>query len=150
MQETREELSTLDAKCSAQIVIAGLIYPFLRSRPFYLWGRIGYDRKALKDEALGLVARDKRVGDWALTVQGDSYDRVWGGGLTNFLLGVTRGKLDLSHVATDAQADGQTARTQGRFTRFNYSLARLQKMTERVSLFVAWNGQHANKNLDSV
>ena len=144
-----EELSDLDAKGVAQTVNAGLKFPFLRSRTLNIWGGVDYDHKALKDEALGLVAHDKRIEDVTFTLQANSFDGLFGGGLTNVLLSGTYGTLDLSRVAIDEEADAQTAHTQGGFTRYNYGLTRLQRLTDRLSLFASWNGQWANRNLDS-
>src|SRR5262249_55207602 len=107
--EIGEELSSLDAAGTAETASAGLQYAFLRSRGFNIWGDIDYDYKALRDEALGAVAHDKRIGDWTLAVRGDSLDGLWGGGLSNFLLGVTYGDLNLSRVAADADVDALTA-----------------------------------------
>lgn len=147
--EIGKELAAVGSEGSANTVNAQLAYAFVRSRPFNLSGSVGYEGKALQDETLGVVTRDKRVEDWSVLLSGDAFDSLAGGGLSNFSLTLTHGDLDLSRVPADLSADQSTARTQGNFSKVNYNVARLQKLSDRFTLFGALSGQTAGKNLDS-
>ena len=66
-----------------------------------------------------------------------------------YSLSYTRGRLDLSANANNAQGDKQTAQTNGGFDRLNLSLSRLQRLTAETTLIASLSGQWASKNLDS-
>lgn len=145
-----KDLADLDASGSSNIIGAGISYPFIRTRFLNLWGGVNYASKVLVDDAFGEHLRDKHIDVWNTRVSGDSYDRLGGGGLNNFSATLTTGDLDLSKVAADLALDQTSgAGTNGSYTKLGYSLARLQKLTGRLSLFGALNGQFADKNLDS-
>ena len=127
----------------------GLSYPLMRKRETNLNASLNYDNKALEEKTLGLVTRDRRADVTTLGLSGDHYDRMGGGGLTNFMLSYSNGQLNLDGVANDAATDRATAQTQGNYQKLNYSLARLQKLAGDTSLFAAINGQMATQNLDS-
>lgn len=147
--EVGKELSSLDARGKARTATLNASYPFVRTRNFSLWGGLAYDHKALEDETLGVKVHDKRLNNVTASLNGNRWDRWGGGGISSFAVSLTRGELDLSGVAVDLAADRLTARTDGGFTKANYSLARLQKLTGRLALFGAVNGQFASDNLDS-
>ena len=127
----------------------GLTYPIIRKRESNLSTSLTYDAKALQDKTLGLVTRDRRADNITIGLSGDRYDRLGGGGLTNFLLGYTNGQLNLDGNAQDAATDRTTGKTQGNFQKVTYSFARLQKLVGDTSFFVTINGQAATQNLDS-
>lgn len=147
--EIGKELSNLDSKGDAQTKGAQLSYPIVRSRAKNLWTKIGYDHKTLRDESLNATLHDKRLNNITTSLQGDAYDQWHGGGLFNFSLGLTQGKLDLSRNTSDLTSDQSSAYTNGSFTKYTYSLARLQTLNSQLSLFAAINGQNTRKNLDS-
>lgn len=144
-----KEQESLESEGRAYTQTAGLSYPVIRSRDLNLWANGAYSHKSLIDESLGAKTHDKRVNEGTLSLNGDRYDQFLGGGLTNYQLGVTAGKLDLSALAADLATDQATARTDGNFGKLNYGVARLQKLDEQFSLFGSFNGQYASKNLDS-
>lgn len=144
-----KELASLDAKGSARTATLNASYPIIRTRDFNLWGGLAYDHNALEDETLGVKVHDKRLNSTTASLNASRQDRWGGGGITSLAVSLTRGDLDLSGVAVDLAADRLTARTDGNFTKANYSLARLQKLTDRFALFGAVNGQLTSDNLDS-
>ena len=145
-----KELADLDASGSSSIIGAGVSYPFIRTRFLNLWVGVNYASKGLQDDAFGEHLRDRHINVWNTRLSGDSYDRLGGGGLNNFSATLTTGDLDLSRVPSDLALDQTSgARTNGSYAKLGFTLARLQKMTGRLSLFGALNGQVTDKNLDS-
>jgi hemolysin activation/secretion protein len=61
---------------------------------------------------------------------------------------LTAGQLDFQNGTAEA-VDFSTAKTRGGYAKLNVSLARLQGLTQSTSLYAAFNGQIADKNLDS-
>lgn len=85
-----------------------------------------------------------------LGIRGDNHDFLGGGGLNTFGVAVSAGHLDLNGLAADPySADSTTARSHGDYQKFSYSFTRLQKLSETFSLYTAFSGQLASKNLDS-
>ncbi|WP_116808252.1 ShlB/FhaC/HecB family hemolysin secretion/activation protein [Steroidobacter cummioxidans] len=147
--EVKEELRQLDAEGEAQTASINASYPFIRSRSTNLWGTAVYNYRSLTDEIMGVTIRDKRINSGSVSLTGSHQDRFGGAGITQASLALTSGDLDLSRVAFDKEADALTARSDGSFSKVGYGLARLQRVTDRVSLFGAINGQITNHNLDS-
>lgn len=147
--EIGKELTHLDSKGEAQTKSLKLSYPLVRSRVKNFWANLGYDRKALKDETLGVPLHDKRLDNWTVAIQGDAYDNWHQGGLFNYAFSMTQGTLNLSRIPADVSTDLSSARSNGSFTKFTYSLARLQTINSQLSFFAAINGQNSSKNLDS-
>lgn len=143
-----EELAANESRGEAATTSLNLSYPFIRRRDQNLRGQLGYETKSLKDETLGVVQKDRRIENFIVGLSGDSHDQLGGGGLSNFSVVGTHGDADLSRVSSDVTGDA-TARTAGKFSKLNYSLARLQKITDQYSLFGSFSGQTASKNLVS-
>ena len=80
---------------------------------------------------------------------GNAFDRFGGGGLNSFSLAFHAGHLDLTDITAAQAADAAGPRSAGEFFRGTYSLARLQRLTGRLSLFGSVRGQVAGGNLDS-
>jgi len=144
-----EEFSVLDASGAATVANVFVSYPLIRTQNFNLYGLLAYEGKQLNDR-IGLLASvsDKRSTLYGLTLNGDARDAVGGGGINTFGLTYSEGDLDLE-TASVRLADSATARTHGRFSQLNFSLMRLQHLTDKTYLYVYANGQRASKNLDS-
>lgn len=125
-----------------------LSYPFLRSRSTNVYGTAGFTNKDLKDDSAAGLLRSKQVDVWNLAVSGDRLDTYGGGGLTSWNLGWNGGRLNLG-VASDRAADAAGYGAQGRYDKFTYGLARLQKLPGTFTAFANFSGQSAGKNLDS-
>jgi len=126
-----------------------LSYPLLRSRSNNVYATLGFTHKALKDESLVGVLRDKRVNVWNAALSGDALDTRGGGGLTAWNAGLTTGQLNLDGVPADAAADAAGYDAQGHFDKLNYGFSRLQKLPGAFTAFASVSGQAAGKNLDS-
>ncbi len=103
----------------------------------------------LNDEANGEKTRDRTISTGTLSVSGNFFDTFFGGGLTSASVILTGGNVDLSGLTANKENDDAGPRTQGTFLRATYSIARLQRVTQKVSLFGSLRGQFASYNLDS-
>ena len=81
------------------------------------------------------------------SLYGNHRDSFGGGGLTTYSLTESFGDLDIITPAALA-VDAATARTNGHYGKLGFNAARLQSVTEKISLYGAINGQFASKNLD--
>lgn len=151
--ETRYELccdfDALDAEGDAQTATLVLQYPFVRGRDFSLYGSLAYDARNYFDETIAGTTDDKKTRLVTLGLNGDSRDVVGGGGLNNFWLAAVSGRLDLGDWAPYKAADAASARSQGSYSKFSWSLSRLQSIGASTSLYAGLAGQFASKNLDS-
>ncbi|MCX7092394.1 MAG: BamA/TamA family outer membrane protein [Methylobacter sp.] len=143
------EFSQLGLEGMAQSAGGGLSYPFIRSRAFSLWGIADYTHKAMTDSSLQVLTGKKQIDNGTLGFNGQRLDRFFGGGFNQFSYSATVGGVDLSGLDSERVADQSTAHTQGVYGKHNFSLARLQKLTDSLSFFSAANGQLANGNLTS-
>lgn len=124
-------------------------YPLLRGSLHNVNLSLALDRKYLFNEAGGRVISDKLLDAWSMGVGGDSSDRLGEGGITIWNLNLAGGTLDLSGNADNQAADRRGPASQGGFQKLGLSIARLQRLGERDSLWVSLNAQRALKNLDS-
>lgn len=126
-----------------------LDYSLLRRRDANVRLSGGFVWKALRDDSLAGRLNDKRSQSTSLAVSVETRDGWLGGGFTSGSLSWAYGDLDLSRVPAALAADAMTLRTQGEFHRVNASVARIQHVADRFSLFMRVHGQWASSNLDS-
>lgn len=124
-------------------------YPIIRTRQLNVSGALGYTYKVLTDKTNAVVSSDRRVTDWQPSVTVSNFDSFGGGGLSTGTFSTTIGRLDRSRVETDEQTDATSANSSGSFHKLNLSAARLQRLTSDFSLFMSFNGQYSDENLDS-
>lgn len=143
-----QEFAALQASGNAKIGSVYTSYPLLRSRADNLYAQLNYDGKSFHDksDAAGTVT-DKDIKVWMANLNGDARDGFGGGGVSNYSLTWTTGKVDIG-TPNALQVDQSTARSNGRFNKLSFSAARLQGWTENTSLFASLSGQVASKNLD--
>lgn len=139
----RGETVTLHPEGDSHIVDAGLSYPILRSRTANITASIGYEFKILSDSILDTSISDKRLHSGTIGFRGDKYDTIMGGGYTTWNAGVTTGNYN------ENIADLAITKTEGSYTYFNFGLARLQRLADRVTLNLSYSGQFALNNLDT-
>ena len=133
-----------DARVSSLFVI----HPLIRSRNLNLYGQVGYDGKQLSDKA-GTGSSDKRDDLFTAGASGDSRDGLGGGGMNSFSATIASGLLDLTADPSLFTTDANSTKSNGSYTKGNYSLARMQRLTDNYSIYAALSGQAASKNLDS-
>ncbi len=125
------------------------IYPFIRSRNNNLYGQLGYDAKHMVDKGNGSTIDDKFDDLYMAGLSGDSRDGLGGGGMNGYSATYSAGNIDLSGVPNSLGQDANGPKTNGNFTKINYNVSRVQRLTDNFSLYAAFSGQNASKNLDS-
>jgi hemolysin activation/secretion protein len=144
-------LDDLDAHGTAHVASAWLAQPLLRTRNSRMDVRLQFDHKRLRDRIDASALRNDRHGNhWMASVDGQYSDDFAGGGFTSGSLSLGHGRLGFDRgAAAAAAADAATARTQGSYTHWNASLARMQSLNSNTRLYASVSGQHSNRNLDS-
>ena len=147
--ELAKDFGDLDAHGNARISSVYLIQPLLRSRDLSLYAQLQYDDKRLKDDIDQVSHKDdKRSRVVTASLSGDSRDSLFGGGVNGFAVSWAQGSLNIDGELNQ-WLDDESAGTQGRFHRINPSFVRLQRLTERFSLYGQLQGQWSDGNLDS-
>lgn len=147
--ELGKDFEDLRAHGNARIASVYAIQPLVRSRDFSLFTQLQFDDKRLKDDIdLFDEKSDKHARVVTLTLNGNSRDDLLGGGVNSFALGWSQGSLTLDGAQAQ-RTDDDTAGTRGRFHKLNPSLVRLQRLSDRFSLYTQLQGQWADGNLDS-
>ena len=144
-----EDFAALNSQGDAKTLGLNASYPLLRSgtRNASLAGAI--DRKDYYNEANEISTSEKRVHTALFALNGDLLDGFGNGGMTRWGVNLTAGQVDLSANATNESADQNGPGTAGSYQKLGYSLARLQRMSDRSTLWFSLSGQRASKNLDS-
>lgn len=113
-------------------------YPLIRSRNSNLSAGLIYDDKTFEDKIDSTTLRDKKAQVLTASLYGNRRDSLGGGGVTGYSLALSAGNID-----------GDSAEINGNFNKLGFSLSRLQRVTDTVSLSAVANGQLASKALDS-
>jgi len=144
-----KEFKSLDADGTASITSLYGRYSLIRSRRQNLNVQLNLDDKSFEDrvEATSTVA-DKKARVAMLSLTGDARDNFGGGAWNAYSLTWSSGELDIRNAEARAE-DAATLRSDGRYDKLALSAARLQHLTERFSLYAAFNGQIASTNLDT-
>lgn len=145
-------LAPLDLQGSADAMQLAAAYPLLRTRERNVSLQLGYERKRLRDEGAGSNLRRRALDSLLLTLSGNRFDGLAGGGLNEGSLTLTRGRADLSGNAADLRVDAASARSDGGYTTLGGQASRLQSLDTLApswSLFASLRGQLASRNLDS-
>lgn len=132
----------------SQTAVAGVFYPWIRSRTRNAYFSLSLTDKHLIDRATAGTIRVKKVNSASLALSGDQLDALGGGGLTGWSAGLVTGELNLD-LPSDAAADATGYRAAGGYHKLTYSLTRLQKLPGVFTLFASLSGQQSGKNLDS-
>ncbi len=144
-----QEFERLDAHGRATSASLFASYPFIRSQLTNLNGTVSLEQKTLSDSVDATSTRtDKRVKLIAFGINGSRQDGLAGGGVNSFSLTVTLGELDIQSPSA-LLIDAASARSNGNYVKFGYSLHRLQRLTDSNYLALSLSGQQANSNLDS-
>jgi hemolysin activation/secretion protein len=142
-------LSDLDAHGTAQIESLWAKQTFVRSRNVNLYGQIQYDRMRLSDDIdVGALQTDRHLENWTLSLAGDARDRLLSHGITIWRFDWTGGRDRFDNLAAQL-ADAATARTQEGFSKGTANIYRLQSLSPKDELYLAFTGQWANGDLDS-
>ncbi|MBC7598491.1 MAG: ShlB/FhaC/HecB family hemolysin secretion/activation protein [Polaromonas sp.] len=144
--ELGEPLASLNAHGTARVGSLWAKHPLVRSRDANLYGQIQYDGKQLRDRVdTSGIRTDRHLDNWTLSLSGDA---LLLGGINSWNLGWTSGRVGFDNSAAQL-ADAATAKTQGGFSKWNANFARLQSLSPKNALYLAFSGQWASTNLDS-
>lgn len=143
-----KEFDRLDGSGNADIASVYASYPLIRSRDNNLYLTVGGDAKWFEDK-IGIVdaVSYRRAQVATIGLSGDEHDTLLGGGWSAYSLSYSVGNLDI-RGAYERSVDAQTARTDGRYGKVQFSVARLQTIAGPLSLFASARGQIAFDNLD--
>ena len=142
------EFASLKIQGKATIGSIFALYPFIRTQKSNLSGTLTLEDKQFEDESVSASFNTEklvRVATIGLTF--NHRDNLGGGGATIFNLSLARGNLSLDDVSLSI--DKGSANTNGPFSRLNYTLNRLQHLSDSFSFWFALSGQYAGKNLNS-
>ncbi len=143
------DFDDLDAHGTARIASAQLLQPLVRSRDFWLSAGLEFADKRLRDKIDAFAYRkDKRARVLSAALAASAQDQWLGGGSTSATLEYSVGDLHIEDEA-ERQLDRSTARTEGSFAKLVANLQRLQRLTDRFSLYARLQSQWADGNLDS-
>lgn len=143
------DFDDLDAHGTARIASAQLLQPLVRSRDFWLSAGLEFADKRLRDKIDAFAYRkDKRARVLGAALAASAQDQWLGGGSTSATVEYSVGDLHIEDEA-ERQLDRSTARTEGSFAKLVANLQRLQRLTERFSLYGRLQSQWADGNLDS-
>ncbi|WP_084455447.1 ShlB/FhaC/HecB family hemolysin secretion/activation protein [Comamonas composti] len=146
--ELGRNFSVLEAHGSAHTNSLFLWQPLVVKRGLRLNTRLQYEHKRFQDDMdLVQLYRGKKSELLSLSLEGNSQDRVLGGGSNVFSLKWSHGDLKL-RSPVDQQIDAITARSQGSFNTLQATLARWQYWSPRWSSYVQLQAQWADGNLD--
>ena len=140
-----EPLVALKANGSARVASLWAKHKLLRSRDTNLYGQLQFDSLQLRDHLdASAIKTDRDLENWTLSLAGDA--RL-AGGINTWSLAWTAGRVGFGNVAAQL-ADAEAVGTQGRFSKWNANLTRLQSLSPKNELYFALSGQWANTNLD--
>ena len=144
-----KDFDNLEAHGSAQIMSLYVQQPLIRSRKLLVNTQAQFDHKRLSDQIDLFDTKSSKVIDTlTLSTSASNSDNWLGGGLNSAGLSWSYGKLDIGG-ANNRAYDEATAQSQGSFQKINASLARLQLLSERISLLAQIQGQWSDGNLAS-
>jgi hemolysin activation/secretion protein len=139
-------LSDLHAHGTAEVETLTVMQPLIRSIAGNLFAQVAFNAKQLRDETdASDIHSDRHTDALTMTLAGDRRDSL---GISNMSMDLSVGHLGFDNEAAEL-ANASTARTAGTYAKYTLALARLQALSESNSLYVAINGQAADKNLDS-
>lgn len=144
-----KDFSVLEGHGTARTKSLYLSQPIWRDRQSSLDTRLQYEDRQLNDDIDLFSARSrKRSRIWSGGIDFQRQDNFGGGGINAWSLGYQYGT---THIGPDSARinDSKTAQTHGMFNIMTFSAIRLQRLTEKFSLYTQFSGQLASSNLDS-
>jgi hemolysin activation/secretion protein len=136
---------------AARVAGGSLTYPLVRTARRSITASVNLDHKRFDNAVANVSISSKTVAVATASLNGEWLDEWWGGGVLQAGLTLVGGRLDLSGNAADLASD-QVANgpaRQGHFSRVQWSLTRLQRITAADTLALVATGQQTPDNLDS-
>lgn len=140
------DLRGLHAHGTARVQGLSLSHPFIRSTRGNLYGQLEFNRRRLDDDLDLLGTRTRRhTNGWTATLAGDTRDAH---GITNFNVAGSYGLLGFDDAFAQ-YIDALSARSRGHYLKWSVSVSRLQQLSANNAIYVGFQGQWANRNLDT-
>jgi hemolysin activation/secretion protein len=144
-----KEFAPLQAHGTASSTTVYASYPIVRSQLRNLNATLSYEDKKTVDQVDSTATTTaKKLRITALGINGNLQDTLGGGGINSVDLSLTSGTLGIQSPAALA-IDAASARSNGGYSKFNWSASRLQALGNDTLLWFTLAGQQARKNLDS-
>jgi hemolysin activation/secretion protein len=140
--------SALDAHGNSTTAGLEADYPLVRARLGNLFFSANFDDKRFDNESSGAITSRYSIDDVSVSLNGNLFDTLGGGGATSAGITLEQGQDDLAGSPNEG-ADATTTGAAGSFRKLSFSASRQQRLTDWISLFAGVSGQTANKNLDS-
>jgi hemolysin activation/secretion protein len=142
------QFAVLDANGSAEVASVFGTVNLIRSRRTNLYAGLAYEDRTFQDRIdLFDAVTDKKAHVGIASLYGNRQDSIGGGGMNSFFMVLTAGSLDIQTPQALA-ADAASARTNGSYQKLWFNAARVQRVTDAISLRASFTGQLASKNLD--
>jgi hemolysin activation/secretion protein len=143
-----QPLSALEGHGTAQVLSASMRRPLVRSVAFNLYGLVQFDRKVLRDALdASAIHTDRHLDAGTVGLSADLRDGLLAGGLNSWMLQWVQGNVGFDDPAA-RRIDATTARTAGRFSQWNASFTRQQRLGPEDGIILTVSSQSANANLD--
>lgn len=142
------DLSALQASGSFTSTGLEAQYPIVRSKLKNLYFITNFDRKDYRNEAQGQIVSLYEIKNISMSLYGNLFDNVLGGGSNAANLTAVKGNLDLQGSPTEI-IDRFTTKSAGRFNLIRYAINREQNLFGPVTLYAGASGQFAFDNLSS-
>lgn len=119
-------------------------YPLIRSRQKNLYLGINFDHKNFDNESLGTTSSRYVTYGLGVSLNGNLFDNLGGGGANSGSLALINGSLNLGTLDV-----GENPALDGGYSKLRYSLSRQQAIDKKWSIYVAVTGQESRDALDS-
>jgi hemolysin activation/secretion protein len=143
-----DEFAALDARGTSTSFGLDTNYPIIRSRLKNLYFSAGVEDQRFNNQSAGQTSSRYSIADGILSLYGNLFDTLGGGGANSASLTFMEGHVDLGGSPNET-GDAVTTDTAGSFQKIGLTLSRTQTVTERFSLYGSLSGQISSKNLDS-
>jgi len=138
-----KEFASLDLNGNSNTTGIGLTYPLMRSRTTSIWSGLNFEYLYLEDKTGSTTYRKRNIPVANTDLTANLYDTWLGGGMSNLRAALYYGSLDVKN------SDPTIRTNNGGFFRATYSLSRLQRVVEQLTVFASLRGQFAGSKLDS-
>lgn len=141
--------AVLDATGESYTAGAYVTYPAIRSLQSSMDVRLDLVGRDIRNEIATINFQGKaRSGEAMISVAGNQLDHLFRSAATQYRFAYTQGQLDIRDAGSRV-FDGLTAKTNGPFGKFSYTLRREEVLVPGWTLFGQISGQYALANLDS-
>jgi hemolysin activation/secretion protein len=141
-------LASLDAFGSFGSFGFELQYPIIRSKLSNLYFVGNIDHKDYKNQAQGQLTSLYQINNKTLSLYGNIFDTLFGGGSNSASISLIKGRLNLDGSPTQT-LDSYSTKTAGEFSVIRYAMSREQTLYGPFSAYAGLSGQIAYDNLDS-